>query len=81
MGLRSVLEQTGRVLQALVDVTADCGYLSAALQVMRLSQVPRPQHSLPTPVPIAIPPAKLHCRPPDDDVVAVMLCSCVIMLS
>ena len=36
--LRSVLEQTGRVLQALVDVTADCGYLSAALHVMRLSQ-------------------------------------------
>jgi activating signal cointegrator complex subunit 3 len=36
--LRSVLEQTGRVLQALVDVTADAGYLDAALQVMRLSQ-------------------------------------------
>ena len=36
--LRSVLEQTGRVLQALVDVTADSGYLSAALHAMRLSQ-------------------------------------------
>jgi len=36
--LRSVLEQTGRVMQALVDVTADCGYLEAALLVMRLSQ-------------------------------------------
>jgi len=36
--LRSVLEQTGRVTQALVDICADLGFLKASLSVMKLAQ-------------------------------------------
>jgi len=35
--LRSLFEQTGRTLQAMIDVSADLGFLGATLRAMRLS--------------------------------------------